>query len=493
VIRTTWLFVSGLVAGAMMTAAAQEPAPEVVFRSDVSLVRVDVQVLDRNNRAVTGLHREDFILREQGQQREIRNFLAEEMPVDIILLLDVSGSMRPHVQRIADAASSALQVLGRDDRVAIMVFDRNTKLRMPFKNSLEAVEQELSMLLQNERFDGGTDINRGIYGAIRYMQTAARKDARRAIVILTDDQTEFDRDEAGVAQALARADTVLSLLLAPDAMGHRGMGRSPGRTGGGGGVMWPSGGTLPDVIFGRRYPRTGGGIPGGGGNGPVIRAGRTKSAGTVEIARLSGGDSMNVDDAGALETTLSRLRQRYALHFLLPDGASAGQQRSVEVALAGAAQRRYPDAELRYRRTYIAADSGSTPLPADVEPTVSSTSPADVSPQPEVDSGDGPRLRRRPVNERSGASGPMLSGRDEGPSFPQSPTASGPGWRRADAAAAPPPAADSQPARQIPAPAQTSPEPEPSKDAAKQSADEGASSKQTSSGGWRKLKPGEKP
>lgn len=473
----------------MMTAAEQEPAPDVVFRSDVSLVRVDVQVLDRNNRAVTGLHREDFLLREQGQEREIRNFLAEEMPVDIVLLLDVSGSMRPHVQRIADAASSALQVLGRDDRVAIMVFDRNSKLRMPFKNSLEAVEHELSVLLQNERFDGGTDINRGIYGAIRYIQTAARKDARRAIVILTDDQTEYDRDETGVAQALARADTVLSLLLAPDAMGHRGMGRAPGRPGGGGGVMWPSGGTLPDVIFGRRYPRT------GGGNGPVIRAGGTKPAGTAEIARLSGGDSMNVDDAGALETTLSRLRQRYALHFLLPDGAHAGQQRSVEVALAGSAARRYPGAELRYRRTYTAAESGSTPLPAGEEPTVSSNSPAGVPAPPAVDSDDGPRLRRRPVNERSGASGPMLSGRDEGSSSQssQASPASGPGWRRSDTAAPPTPAAGSQPPTQPLAAAQDTPKPEPSKEAAKEPAKEGASSEQTTSGGWRKLKPGEKP
>ena len=216
--RTISLFVFGLATGALMTAAGQEPAPDVVFRSDVSLVRVDVQVLDRSNRAVTGLQREDFLLREQGQEREIRNFLAEEMPVDIVLLLDVSGSMRPHVQRIADAASSALQVLGREDRVAIMVFDRNSKLRMPFKKSLESVERELGLLLQQEDFDGGTDINRGIYAAIRYIETSARKDARRAIVILTDDQTEFDRDEVGVANALSRADTVLSLLLAPDAM-----------------------------------------------------------------------------------------------------------------------------------------------------------------------------------------------------------------------------------------------------------------------------------
>jgi len=40
--------------------SAQE---EVVFRSDTALVRVDVQVLDGNNRAIQGLEAEAFVLR----------------------------------------------------------------------------------------------------------------------------------------------------------------------------------------------------------------------------------------------------------------------------------------------------------------------------------------------------------------------------------------------------------------------------------------------
>src|SRR4051812_1665345 len=77
---------------------------DVVFRSDVSLARVDAQVLDGDKRAITGLRREDFVLREGGKVREIRNFEAEQMPVDLLFLLDVSGSMRPHVERVVQAA-----------------------------------------------------------------------------------------------------------------------------------------------------------------------------------------------------------------------------------------------------------------------------------------------------------------------------------------------------------------------------------------------------
>src|SRR5262249_5381465 len=209
---------------------------EVVFRSDVSLVRVDAQVVDRDNRALTGLRVSDFILREEGQAQPIRNFASENMPVDVLLLLDVSASMRPHVQRIADAAHQALRVLGPDDRVAIMVFDRASRLRLPFRKSRSDVEREFERLLDQETFHGGTDITRGMLHAANYVAREGRRDARRAIMILTDDQTEFSRDEAGVGRALTRTDAVLCALIAPDAMRYRTSGGMP--QGGG----WPPAG-----------------------------------------------------------------------------------------------------------------------------------------------------------------------------------------------------------------------------------------------------------
>ena len=113
-------------------AEAQNPEPDVTFRSDISLVRVDAQVLDQDRRAITGLRIDDFVLRDENKRQKIRNFASEDLPVDIVFLFDVSTSMRPNIQRIVNAAGTALRVLGNDDRVAIMVFDRATRLRSPF-------------------------------------------------------------------------------------------------------------------------------------------------------------------------------------------------------------------------------------------------------------------------------------------------------------------------------------------------------------------------
>src|SRR6476659_2304140 len=127
------LLVFTLAGGALLVALPDDD--EVVFHSDVSLVRVDAQVVDSNNRTVTQLNAEDFVLRLDGRVLPIRNFVSEGIPVDVLFLLDVSSSMRPHVQRIADASSQALTVLGKDDRMGIMVFGRSTRVRLPCNRS----------------------------------------------------------------------------------------------------------------------------------------------------------------------------------------------------------------------------------------------------------------------------------------------------------------------------------------------------------------------
>ncbi|HEU0123004.1 MAG TPA: VWA domain-containing protein, partial [Bryobacteraceae bacterium] len=152
--KRTWL--------ALATCACLLAQDEVVFRTDTTLVRVDVQVLDESDHAISKLEKEAFVLREQGKTREIRNFAREEMPLDLLFLIDVSGSMRPHVERVANAAKQTLPSMRKDDRAAIMVFDRETRLQMPFMPDPQNALKEFDNLLRHETFRGGTDITAGL-------------------------------------------------------------------------------------------------------------------------------------------------------------------------------------------------------------------------------------------------------------------------------------------------------------------------------------------
>ena len=123
---------------------------------------------------------------------------------------------------------------------------------------------------------------------------------------------------------------------------------------------------------------------------------------------------MPVDDASALESTLARIRQRYALYFYLPADAKAAGE--VQVELAQNARRRYSDAEVRYRRVNMndGVDSGSdvyansgsssgsgTWSRSEPDPVVVSQGSSDSDRDP-----DAPHQRRRARTTDGSSSGP---------------------------------------------------------------------------------------
>lgn len=93
-----------------------------VFGVDVTLATISVGVLDGNGVPVTGLTAADFIVREEGQEREVGLTLTPSgAPLDIALVLDLSGSMArtPWRQR---ATGFLLSLNPRQDCVFLMGF-----------------------------------------------------------------------------------------------------------------------------------------------------------------------------------------------------------------------------------------------------------------------------------------------------------------------------------------------------------------------------------
>ena len=395
--------------------AADDP---VVFKSEVAMTRVDAQVVDATGRPITGLQAKDFVLRVDGKPQPIRNFLSENMPVDVLLLLDVSGSMEPHIERIADASETALRVLAPDDRVAIMLFDTRTRLKLPFHSDHGEISEKLHSILQSESFNGGTHITHALLDAANYVQKQGRPNARRAIVVLTDDETQDAQDEPRVEQALDEANAVLSFLRAPYAEDFvHGRSGPSGPAGGGGNVPWGSGGGGPWGGGGGTWPGGGSRWPGTGSRLPggvmVGRGDPSHSAGTADIAADSGGDVMSIDGASAFEEMLARLRQRYALHFYWPPGAAKPEERLVAVALSHSSGAEYPNAEVRYRRAYIGRPTGrSSGALLEISRQPDSIDPQDTAAAAPVPSNSRNTTtalpqRRIAVNEHAG-SGPNL-------------------------------------------------------------------------------------
>ena len=123
----------------------------------------------------------------------------------------------------------------------------------------------------------------------------------------------------------------------------------------------------------------------------------------------------------------------------------SGSERNIVVELASGARRRYPNADVRYRQTYIAPEGAVQNGPApetQQQPVVVSGSQWPREPSSGTNEAtmeeSRPTMRRRPaVNERTGPSGPAAS---PTASEPAAPTAAPPtpaaekkgGWRRVE-------------------------------------------------------------
>jgi VWFA-related protein len=68
-------------------------AQERVFRAGTDLVLVPLSVTDEKGRFVAGLTSDDFEISEEGARRAVKQFTAARVPVSLIILLDISGSM----------------------------------------------------------------------------------------------------------------------------------------------------------------------------------------------------------------------------------------------------------------------------------------------------------------------------------------------------------------------------------------------------------------
>jgi VWFA-related protein len=302
---------------------AQSPAPPVVverteetatFKSGVSNVRIDVQVL-KDNQVVTDLTAADFEVFDENVPQKIAYFGRESEPLHLVLLLDVSGSMRKYIEQVASVARQSLRYLRPRDKVAVMVFARYSKVRLDFTSDLDKVTQEIRDAIWDESLGSGTSINDALAESAKYMDRAADESGRRAVLILSDNLgLNYKRPDEEVIRDLNSASTVLNGIIV-------GKGERPDVRPG---VTYKDPDFTPPNIF--------------------------------KIAEDTGGESVKADQAGrAFSRMIERIRTRYSIHYNKPPGAVRGF-RSVRVDLTPAARLRLPGAIVRARRGYYVRD-----------------------------------------------------------------------------------------------------------------------------------------
>jgi Ca-activated chloride channel family protein len=189
-----------LLAALSLAAALALPvaAQETTLHVDVKLVNVFVNVTDRNGAIVGGLSRDDFALTEDSRPQEIAVFERQsELPLNLTLAIDTSGSVHKDMAQESDAAKRFAHALMRaQDQMSLLQFATEVREVTPFTNKLGQIDRGLGQL----RGDFATALYDAIFlGADRL----GRREGRKVLVLISDGGDTAS--SANYAQALEQA------------------------------------------------------------------------------------------------------------------------------------------------------------------------------------------------------------------------------------------------------------------------------------------------
>lgn len=182
-------------------------------------VLLNVTVVDEYGRQVTSLRKDEFIVAEDGKRQDIVSFAVATVPVNVVLLLDASGSIAGEISSLRNAAASFVEHLTAQDKICAIEFHTKVELIQDWTTNRDDLLHAISWrfkpgVVRDKRgraMPGTTSLYDALYLAAR--EQLEKVDGRKAIILLTDglDTTsKITYDEA--LAAVRRADAVVYVV-----------------------------------------------------------------------------------------------------------------------------------------------------------------------------------------------------------------------------------------------------------------------------------------
>ena len=177
-------------------------ALRVDYEETARLLLLGVVVKTRSNRPIIDLSRDDFLVFENGQPLSIRSFYKEDLPLDLVFLLDTSSSLREDgIDALKHAAITFIQKLSSSDRVALYEFKKAPRKLTGFTTDRKRLIQEIESL---EALGETALFNAAHLGLEDLL---GRRKGRKAMVLFTDGRDSFYEDPHDKARMMREAIT----------------------------------------------------------------------------------------------------------------------------------------------------------------------------------------------------------------------------------------------------------------------------------------------
>lgn len=187
---------------------------ETRAEAGAGLARVQARVTDKNGRAVSGLTAKDFTVTEDGAERAVREVQPTTAPFNLVLLLDVSGSVEERIDFIRKAALNFLNTASPQDRIAIISFRDDVQLVSEFT----ADRRLLTERIKDIQAGGATSL----YDALGYSLVDTMRPLRgerTGVVILSDgDDNRSFLSFASILETVYETGVIIYPLYVPSGL-----------------------------------------------------------------------------------------------------------------------------------------------------------------------------------------------------------------------------------------------------------------------------------
>jgi len=190
------------------------PPGRLVTAVSPQLMRFNASVTDRNGRAIGGMRESDFTVWENGVERRVTSVAPANEPFNLVLLLDVSGSVEERMDFIRKAARDFLRTTSPQDKISIISFRDDIQVISDFSTDRELLSRKLDEIDAG----GGT----ALYDALGYVlseQIKRLRGERTAIVVMSDgDDNKSFLPFPAILDALSESGALIYPLYVPSGL-----------------------------------------------------------------------------------------------------------------------------------------------------------------------------------------------------------------------------------------------------------------------------------
>lgn len=158
--------------------------PSDVIKTETNLVSLNVSVFNNKSKTFVGgaLTKEDFKVLDNGEEQTVSYFASTDVPFDLVLLIDLSGSTAEKRDLIKKSTLRFIEAARPNDRLAIVTFSDTQTILSPL--TLDRAQLKASVDLLGGM--GGSNVWDSVKFALDTVLGAKTLERRRAVVLMSD-------------------------------------------------------------------------------------------------------------------------------------------------------------------------------------------------------------------------------------------------------------------------------------------------------------------